>query len=205
MTEDTDLTCRLLLAGWKVAYVNRAECYEEVPEKWAVRKKQLMRWVMGHTECCHAYAGRILRAGHLRAKQKLDALLTLGCYFTAPALVVGWLASVFLFLVQRHWMDPLLLIMLVFVGFQTFANQATFAELGVASLLDGTRHRVLLLPFSLMNFFASTVAICEALLRYYWRRLSGNGDTQWQKTKRYRSTPAANGHQASFFARGHSA
>ena len=30
LSEDTDATCRLLTGGWKVAYVNRAECYEEL-------------------------------------------------------------------------------------------------------------------------------------------------------------------------------
>src|ERR1019366_9714758 len=47
LTEDTDLTCRLVLRGWKIAYVNRAECYEQVPQSWDVRRKQLRRWVIG--------------------------------------------------------------------------------------------------------------------------------------------------------------
>lgn len=41
LTEDTDLTFRLLVQGWKVAYVNRAECYEEAPETWEVRSRQI--------------------------------------------------------------------------------------------------------------------------------------------------------------------
>lgn len=205
LTEDTDLTCRLLLRGWKVAYVNRAECYEEVPEKWPVRKRQLMRWVMGHTECFHNYVGPILRARHLSRRQRVDALMTLGCYFTAPVLVSGWLSSVILFLAQRHWMDPLLLIMLTWIGFQGFANQATFAELGVAGLLDGTRHRILLLPLSLMNFFASTIATCEALLKFYWRRITGGGNGEWEKTRRFRPLGASGPKPTTFFTRGRTA
>jgi len=186
LTEDTDVTCRLLLHGWRVAYVNRAECYEEVPEKWPVRKKQLMRWVMGHTECFHNYAAGILRAPHLRRGEKLDALFTLGCYFTAPAVVLGWLGSVYLFFTQAAWLQPVLLLMLAFIGLQGFANQASFVEMGVAALLDGMRHRVLLLPYSLMNYFASTAAVCEALLKFYWRRATGQAGPRWNKTARYR-------------------
>ena len=40
LTEDTDLTLQLVIRGWKVAYVNRAECYEEVPVTWAVRRRR---------------------------------------------------------------------------------------------------------------------------------------------------------------------
>ena len=50
LTEDTDLTYRLLLAGWKTVYQNRSECYEEVPETWPVRIKQIMRWAKGHNQ-----------------------------------------------------------------------------------------------------------------------------------------------------------
>jgi cellulose synthase/poly-beta-1,6-N-acetylglucosamine synthase-like glycosyltransferase len=39
LTEDTDLTYRLVLNGWKTLYQNRSECYEEVPEVWPVRIK----------------------------------------------------------------------------------------------------------------------------------------------------------------------
>src|SRR5438270_7384821 len=50
LAEDTDLTFRLLLAGWKTVYENRAECYEEVPERWPVRVRQIMRWAKGHNQ-----------------------------------------------------------------------------------------------------------------------------------------------------------
>jgi hypothetical protein len=64
LTEDTDLTFRLLLKGWKVAYVNRAECYEEAPETWEVRSRQIRRWARGHTQVMIRYFGRLLRLQH---------------------------------------------------------------------------------------------------------------------------------------------
>jgi hypothetical protein len=67
-----------------------------------------------------------------------------------------------------------------------FGNQATFVELGTAALLDGNRRRVVLLPLSLFNFFASTGAICRALLTYYVGGFFGSGPHYWHKTKRYR-------------------
>ena len=44
LAEDTELTYRLYTSGWKVIYANSAECYEEAPETWSVRSKQIRRW-----------------------------------------------------------------------------------------------------------------------------------------------------------------
>src|SRR2546430_12350807 len=50
LTEDTDLTIRLVMSGWQIVYENRAECYEEVPETWRDRFRQIERWARGHNE-----------------------------------------------------------------------------------------------------------------------------------------------------------
>jgi cellulose synthase/poly-beta-1,6-N-acetylglucosamine synthase-like glycosyltransferase len=187
LTEDTDLTFRLLLRGWKVAYVNRAECYEEAPETWQVRSRQIRRWAMGHTECLHVFWKRWLFGKRLSRAEKIDGLFVLAWYWTAPILMLGWLASLVLFFTpQAHSTIPLL-VALSFVGYQLFGNQATFLELGSAALLDGNRRRVVLLPLSIFNFFASTGAICQALLRYYVGGFFGSGPHYWHKTKRYRN------------------
>jgi cellulose synthase/poly-beta-1,6-N-acetylglucosamine synthase-like glycosyltransferase len=50
LAEDTDLTYRLLMCGWRVAYLAHAECYEEVPQSWPVRFRQIGRWAKGHNQ-----------------------------------------------------------------------------------------------------------------------------------------------------------
>ena len=187
LTEDTDLTFNLVLHGWKVAYVNRAECYEEVPEAWPVRRRQIIRWATGHTECLHRYWRQTLVSRFLTLAEKTDALFTLACYWTAPVLVLGWLASLVLFFSPEAHAVPVMAAALALVGYQLFGNQASFLELGTAALLDGKRHRVLLIPLNLFNFFASTGTICGALLRYYLRGLFRSDDRYWHKTKRYRT------------------
>jgi cellulose synthase/poly-beta-1,6-N-acetylglucosamine synthase-like glycosyltransferase len=191
LTEDTDLTFRLLLNGWKIAYVNRAECYEEVAESWQVRSRQIRRWATGHTECLHEFWRGLLRSKYLSSAERIDSLFVLACYLTAPVLVLGWLASLVLFLVPHAPLSPVFLVALLFVGYQLFGNQATFLELGSAALLDGNHRRVMLLPLNLFNFFASTGAICQALFIYYLGGFFGSGHHHWHKTKRYRN---GNGH-----------
>jgi len=199
LTEDTDLTFALLLNGWKTAYVNRAECYEEVPQNWSVRRRQLSRWVTGHTECLHNYWPDLMRSHFLAKLEKLDALFLLAMYWTAPMLVVGWVASLLMFFIPQANQSAWLPAALAFLGYQMFANQATFLEIGVASMLDGTRIRSLLLPLNLLNFFANTGAICNALLKFYWNRFWGSGGDGWYKTHR---TRGSSGGGSAFGARG---
>ncbi len=186
LTEDTDLTCRLLLRGWTIAYVNRAECYEEVPENWPIRRKQLMRWVSGHTECLHRFWADLAASRQIDFGQKMDILFMLACYLTAPVMVVGWIASLVLFFTPAAHMAPVFSIAFLFTAYHLFGNQATFYELGAAALLDDNRERVLLIPFNLFNFFASTGAICSALLKFYTGRFFGSGPRRWHKTRRHR-------------------
>jgi len=186
LTEDTDLTFRLVINGWKVAYVNRAECYEEAPESWPVRNKQIARWAIGHTDCLHQFWGQIVTSRRLSGFEKIDALFVLGCYWTAPTLVLGWIASVALFLIPQAHLAPEFAVALTLVGYQIFGSQATFYEIGAAALLDGNPRAVHLMPLSLFNFFASTGAICAALFRYYIGGFFGSSGPGWHKTKRYR-------------------
>jgi cellulose synthase/poly-beta-1,6-N-acetylglucosamine synthase-like glycosyltransferase len=187
LTEDTDLTFRLVLHGWKVAYVNRAECYEEVPESWPARETQIARWATGHTDCLHRLWPSLLRSRSLSFTEKVDALFVLACYLTAPVLILGWLASLVLFFSPQMHSVPILSVALMFVGYQIFGNQATFFELGIAALLDGMNRRVLLMPCNLFNFFASTSAISKALVRFYLGKVWGSGGPPWAKTRRFRT------------------
>jgi len=47
LAEDTDLTFKVYLAGYKVRYVNDAECYEEAVENWRSYWRQRSRWAKG--------------------------------------------------------------------------------------------------------------------------------------------------------------
>lgn len=207
LTEDTDLTFRLVLHGWKVAYVNRAECYEEVPESWPARERQIQRWATGHTDCLHRLLPSLLHSPSLSFTEKVDGLFVLGCYLTAPILILGWLASLVLFFSPEMHVVPVLAVAMMFVGYQIFGNQATFFELGIAALLDGMTRRVLLMPCNLFNFFASTSAISKALVRFYAGKVWGSGGPRWYKTRRFRKDsgerPFANGSStAKLFSQG---
>jgi len=185
MTEDTDLTLRLAIQGWKVVYVNRAECYEEIPATWEVRRRQLERWAIGHTDCLHRHLMPLLRSPHLSRTAKLDGVLLLGVYLAAPLMLLGWLACTALFFSGATFLPSLTTFFLASTCFNVLGNFASFFEIGNSVILDGTRHRVRLLPVNILNFAFSTATVSVALVKYYLGRILRRPPT-WNKTQRYR-------------------
>lgn len=186
LAEDTDLTFRLLALGWKVAYVNRAECYEEVVETWEARRKQVRRWAIGHMQACLRHFRTLLRNPYLGHLEKFDSVLLLGIYFVPPLTLIGWAASALLLLLDPNPWITHALFLLVVLAFGTIGNFATFYEIGLAVALDGHSQRVRLLPLSLGGFIASLLVVSEACVRVIWNILLGGKHIAWDKTPRFR-------------------
>ena len=146
LAEDTDLTYRMLLAGWKTVYENRAECYEEVPERWPVRVRQIMRWAKGHNQAMVGYSAALLRSRNVSWWERLDGLLLLGVYMMAPVLLLGWLLAIVLFYLGAPVGGSIAVLGLA--AFTTLGNFAAFFDIAAAARLDGSRARIQLLPLT---------------------------------------------------------
>jgi cellulose synthase/poly-beta-1,6-N-acetylglucosamine synthase-like glycosyltransferase len=188
LTEDTDLTYSLLLHGWKTVYLNHAECYEEVPEQWPVRVRQIRRWATGHNQAMAQYGLQTLLSSQLSLRQRIDGLLLLGVYAAAPILMAGWIIALILF--YRGLEINGLLLVLFFATFSTLGNFATFFEIATAVRLDGSRQRIRLLPWLLLSFIVSLVSVSRACVRQIINKLGGRG-LVWQKTDRFRQAAPA--------------
>ena len=97
LAEDTELTYRLYTQGWKVIYANNAECYEEVPETWAVRGRQVRRWSSGHNNVMFRYFFKVIFSRHMNLREKLDGLMLLLVYAVPFLLALGLVDSLALF------------------------------------------------------------------------------------------------------------
>jgi cellulose synthase/poly-beta-1,6-N-acetylglucosamine synthase-like glycosyltransferase len=188
LTEDTDLTYSLLLHGWKTVYLNHAECYEEVPEQWPVRVRQIRRWATGHNQAMAQYGLKTLLSSQLSLRQRIDGLLLLGVYAAAPILMAGWIIALILF--YRGLEINGLLLVLFFATFSTLGNFATFFEIATAVRLDGSRERIRLLPWLLLSFIVSLVSVSRACVRQIINKLGGPG-LVWHKTDRFRQAAPA--------------
>lgn len=185
LAEDTDITYRLLLSGWKTVYTNRSECYEEVPEDWAVRIKQVKRWAKGHNQVLLRHGYRFATSPFLSWAERLDGLLLLFVFVLPPVLLLGWLLAIGLYFFNAGALLTQLISVFALMAYGTLGNFAAFFEIAVAVLLDGKRNRLRLLPFSLLGFVVSLVAISASVWDLLLDRLLRR-DMVWEKTIRYR-------------------
>jgi cellulose synthase/poly-beta-1,6-N-acetylglucosamine synthase-like glycosyltransferase len=185
LTEDTDITYRMLLRGWRTAYQNRSECYEEVPNAWPVRVRQINRWARGHNECMRRYSTTLMQnLGWTRWWQRLDGMMLLGVYAMSAVLMVGWMLALALFFAGSRAV-PWLYVFLAVAAYSAIGNFAVFFEIAAAARLDGYRNRIRLLPFVFFNFVISVVATARTVLPDHLR-IRGRHFV-WHKTERSRT------------------
>jgi len=187
LSEDTDLTYRLLLAGWKTVYQNRSECYEEVPETWEARIKQLMRWAKGHNQALAAYSFRLLFGKHRATlRERIDGFLLLGVYGMALLMLIGWILALGLF---YEGVAPLhgVIALLAITAYGAIGNFAAFFEIAAAARLDYTRQRIYLLPFLVLGFAVSIFSVSRACVSQMLAPITG-AKFHWDKTQRFRTS-----------------
>lgn len=182
LCEDTDATCRLFTGGWKVAYVNRAECYEESPEEWPVRIRQINRWARGHTDVAMRFTWSILTCRHLRWRERIDGALLMGVYAMSPVLLLGWLLATTLFYLGALPLHGFIA-MLAVASYNTIGNFAAFFEIATAARLDGYPRRIRLLPLNLLGFLVSLITTSRAV----FDEIRPGGRFVWHKTERFRT------------------
>jgi hypothetical protein len=170
------LTYRLILRGWEVVYQNRSECYEEVPENWPTRIRQIQRWTRGHNQALKQYLFKLLRfPRHLGIAQVIDGALLLGVFAVAPILIVGWGFATALFF-MGYPVNASLLALFAVATYSTLGNFAAFFEVATAARLDGSRNRIRLLPFLSLGFLVNLLAISRATVsRRSWMQPSAKG------------------------------
>ena len=190
LAEDTDITFRLMLNGWKTVYTNRSECYEEVPEDWPIRIKQVVRWAKGHNQVMTRYWWQFATSRFLTLPQRIDGLLLLFVFLIPLIMLLGWVIALTLYFLNAGSLLAELIPVFALLIYGTLGNFAAFFEIVVAVLIDGNRRRLRLLPFNLLGFFISLFAISRAVWSLVIDGLLKR-DMVWDKTVRYRKPEAA--------------
>ena len=192
LAEDTELTYKLFVKGWKVIYASRVECYEEAPEEWPVRARQIKRWSRGHSQVMFKYFWPLLTSSHISALEKIDGALLLFIYSVPFLISLGIFASLILFFLGEMQLIESLLLFLFVVAYNTFGNFAPFNQLGIATLIDGSTHRIRLIPLIffvfVFNLWYTTLGFINAALDVLFKR-----EILWQKTDRFRAVSGGPG------------
>jgi cellulose synthase/poly-beta-1,6-N-acetylglucosamine synthase-like glycosyltransferase len=186
LAEDTELTYRLSINGWKVIYANRAECYEEAPERWSVRARQIRRWSRGHNDVMFKYFIPLIRSPFLSFREKFDGMLLLLVYCVPVILLLGIAVSLILFFIGEMEIFSGIFFLVFLGAYNTFGNFAPFYQVGTACLLDGLNQRILLLPFLIFNFFFNMWYISRGFFDAIIDSLTSRA-THWAKTERFRT------------------
>ncbi|NWF87009.1 glycosyltransferase family 2 protein [Candidatus Bathyarchaeota archaeon] len=182
LAEDTDLTFRVYLAGYKVAYVSNAECYEEAVESWRDYWKQRWRWAKGHMQCAFKHWLKVLKSNKLTLKEKIDGLLLLNTYFMPVLALFSWVVGVPLFFIKSpQWFSiawaSVPISLYSFVG-----NFAPFFEVGIGTYLDGRKRAQWLIPLLIFAFLYNILICTKALTDLAISKLLRKNSNHWAKT-----------------------
>lgn len=182
LAEDTDLTFRCYLAGYKVRYVNDAESYEEAVEDWSYYWRQRSRWAKGHMQVAFKHLIQFINCKNLRFREKFDGLLLLNIYFIPLIVLLAWIVGIALYYTNPpFWFLPLWTLVPLSL-YSAVGNFAPFFEIGIGAYLDNRKRIYWLIPLLFITFFIN-IAICtKAFFELFVSKLVGKKQFCWEKT-----------------------
>ncbi len=178
LTEDTDLTIRLVLHGYHIRYVNDAEAYEEAVKSWKAYWNQRYRWSKGHMQCAMKHLKNVVKAPHLSKYEKAEITLLLCIYFVPVIVLAAWAVGVSSYLTSAMATENYFLILSIFT-FSTVGNFAPFFEVGTGAYLDKRSRIIWLLPALNLAFVVMAFCCSKALIDLV---LTRNGNHRWNRT-----------------------
>jgi cellulose synthase/poly-beta-1,6-N-acetylglucosamine synthase-like glycosyltransferase len=87
LTEDTDLSYRCQLKGWKFLYLQDVECPAELPIEMTAFKTQQVRWAKGLIQCSIKDLPKVMRA-NVNYREKVEAWYHLTANISYPLMIV---------------------------------------------------------------------------------------------------------------------
>lgn len=184
LAEDTELTYRLYTMGYVVVYDNSAECYEEAPETWEVRGRQIRRWSRGHNEVLFKYFWRTLFCKNLTLIQKVDGVFLLMVYMLPFLLFLAMIDCVLLFFLGQMDVFRFMGIFIVLGLYNAWGNFAPFYEIAAGAIIDGLGRELYALPLLSFSFYFYMWHITKGFLDAIVDVITMRNVT-WDKTKRF--------------------
>ncbi|HDD69072.1 MAG TPA: glycosyltransferase family 2 protein [Candidatus Korarchaeota archaeon] len=184
LAEDTDLSFRVFLAGWKVVYVNAAEAYEEAVPTWEQRSKQLRRWAIGHIQCLFDHLIPVIKSPFLTFWQKVDGILLLGVFLIPFLMFSGWILGLISYLFMPPKWSNFFIAIPATITYINLGNFAMLNQVAASTYIDGRKRAIWLLPSMLLlvihSAWVCTLAFFEAILLHRRQKKL----KKWYKTSR---------------------
>ncbi len=170
LTEDSDLSYRAQLKGWRFVYAPSIECLSELPEETYGFQVQQSRWAKGLTQVAIKLLPSILRA-KLPLRVKAEAIFHLTPNISYPLMIVMSVMMLPVMIVRYYmgWFEMLLIDFPLIIA--SFVSVAAFYLAAQRALFPETWKRsFFFLPALLAAGVALTIinsrAVFEALIGY---------------------------------------
>jgi cellulose synthase/poly-beta-1,6-N-acetylglucosamine synthase-like glycosyltransferase len=181
LTEDTDLSYRAQLQGWRFLYLLDVECPAELPVEMTAFKTQQARWAKGLIQTSKKILPLVLRSD-APFKVKLEAVYHLTANISYPLMIVlsTLLMPAMIIRFYQGWFQMLLIDMPLFLA-STFSISSFYLVSQKVLFPKTWRRKLVYLPF-LMSFgigltVTNSCAVMEALLGI---------QTAFKRTPKYR-------------------
>src|SRR5712671_1610981 len=167
LTEDTDLSYRAQLKGWKFVYLQDVECPAELPVEMTAFKTQQARWAKGLIQVSKKILPRVLASNASRSV-KIEAFYHLTANLSYPLMIVlsVLLMPAMIIRFYQGWFQMLYIDLLLFMAstfsissFYLVSRKELFPKRWLRSLL----YLPLLMALGIGLTITNTRAVLEAL------------------------------------------
>ena len=184
LTEDTDLSYRAQMKGWKFVYTPQIEVPSELPSDMVSFQIQQARWAKGLIQTARKVLPQILRAP-LPARVKVEAWFHLTGNLTFPLMAALFALLVPAMTVRSLWNNGELLApdLLLFLG--TFSSLSSFYLMAQKELFPRSwTRRILLIPLVVAAGVGLMINNCVAVLEGLF-----GVESRFERTAKYSSDP----------------
>jgi len=168
LTEDTDLSYRAQLKGWKFVYLQDVECPAELPVEMTAFKTQQARWAKGLIQVSKKILPKVF-ASDLSRHQKIEAVYHLTANISYPLMIVlsVLLLPAMIIRFYQGWFQMLYIDLPLFMA-STFSISSFYLvsqkELFPKSWLRSLLYLPLLMSLGIGLTVTNTRAVLEALV-----------------------------------------
>jgi cellulose synthase/poly-beta-1,6-N-acetylglucosamine synthase-like glycosyltransferase len=164
LTEDTDLSYRAQLKGWKFKYLQDVECPAELPIEMTAFKTQQARWAKGLIQTSKKILPSVFRS-NVPFHTKIEAWYHLTANISYPLMIV--LSTLLMpAMIIRSWQGPLQMLLIDFPLFMASTMSiSSFYLVSQKELFPGRWYKTFLyLPFLMSLGIGLTITNTKAVL-----------------------------------------
>jgi cellulose synthase/poly-beta-1,6-N-acetylglucosamine synthase-like glycosyltransferase len=180
LTEDSDLSYRAQLKGWRFVYLPHVECPSELPVETYSFQVQQSRWAKGLTQCAKKLMRKVLDA-NVPWRVKLEAICHLTPNISYP-LMIFVSALMLPVMIVRFYMGPLEMLLIDFpLIIANFVSLTAFYLVAQREIDPvGWKRTIWFIPALMAAGVALTISNTKAVLEALW-----GVETSFARTAKY--------------------